>query len=141
IVRSEGRRHLRLRCGHRPERAAAGGQGTGRVTTMSTPQPTFRVVLPSVPGGGPVEVGLRSLLKAALRAFGFRRVKVEELASRPRRRSRRVPPDREEKFMAECVNLLELFGEKYRITWDEAYDAKGKHRATIDVWYAQIPCR
>jgi hypothetical protein len=49
--------------------------------------------------------------------------------------------EREEFLMPECVNLLEMFGDRFRITWDPAYDAKGKHRATIDVWYAQIPCR
>jgi hypothetical protein len=50
---------------------------------VSTPQPTFRLVLRAVPGGGPVEVRLRSLLKVALRAFGFRCVKVEEVPVEP----------------------------------------------------------
>jgi hypothetical protein len=36
-----------------------------------------------------------------------------------------------------CINLLERF----RITWDPAYDAKGRHRHNLDPWMMQIPCR
>jgi hypothetical protein len=43
--------------------------------------------------------------------------------------------------MSTCINLLKAYGESYRITWDPAYDAKGKHRENLDPWYAQIPCR
>ena len=39
----------------------------------------------------------------------------------------------------ECVNLLERFGTEFRITFDEAYDAK--HRHTLDPWTIEIPCR
>lgn len=40
-----------------------------------------------------------------------------------------------------CVNLMERYGDEYKITWDPAYDAKGKHRRNRDPWYMQIPCK
>jgi hypothetical protein len=40
-----------------------------------------------------------------------------------------------------CINLLEKFGKKYRITFDEAYDAWRVHRAKLDPWMMQIPCQ
>jgi hypothetical protein len=43
--------------------------------------------------------------------------------------------------MMECIDLRHLFGADYKISWDEAYDAKGKHRDSLDPWYALIPCR
>ena len=41
----------------------------------------------------------------------------------------------------DCVNLLERFGAKYRISFDEAYSAKGKHRDNLDLWYLELPGR
>lgn len=41
----------------------------------------------------------------------------------------------------ECVNLQSRFGDRHRITFDEAYNAKGKHRDNFDPWYMQISCR
>lgn len=43
--------------------------------------------------------------------------------------------------MSDCINLMERFGKRYRITFDEAYEAKGKHKATLDPWMMLIPCR
>lgn len=40
-----------------------------------------------------------------------------------------------------CVNLRERFGSKYRIAFDEAYDARGKRGDNIDPWYMELPCR
>jgi hypothetical protein len=37
----------------------------------------------------------------------------------------------------ECINLQERFGDRFRITWDPAYDPKGIHAK--DPWYMQIP--
>jgi hypothetical protein len=37
-----------------------------------------------------------------------------------------------------CVNLMELYGNRYRITWDPAYDPKGVH--IKEPWMMQIPC-
>ncbi len=39
------------------------------------------------------------------------------------------------------INLQTMFGNKYRITYDESYDVKGTRRATRDPWMMQIPCR
>src|SRR5262245_14096623 len=38
--------------------------------------------------------------------------------------------------MTTCISLLETFGDKYRITWDEAAG-----NARSDPWMMQIPCR
>src|SRR4051794_23742472 len=38
-----------------------------------------------------------------------------------------------------CIDLRERFGDRFRITYDAAYDAKGRHHR--DPWYALIPCR
>jgi hypothetical protein len=40
-----------------------------------------------------------------------------------------------------CLNLLELFGDKYRITFNCAYTARGVPRDKWDSWMMQIPCR
>jgi hypothetical protein len=42
--------------------------------------------------------------------------------------------------MTTCINLAERFGGRYRITFDPAYDAKGRHRVNRDPWMMQIPC-
>ena len=42
-------------------------------------QPDFRLVLRPRPGGPPPIIRLRRLLKAALRAFGLRCLRVEEI--------------------------------------------------------------
>jgi hypothetical protein len=39
-----------------------------------------------------------------------------------------------------CLNLLRLYGGRYKITYDPAYDAKGVPRRCLDPWYMQIPC-
>jgi hypothetical protein len=36
------------------------------------------------------------------------------------------------------VNLLERFGDRFRVTWDPAYDPK--HVREKDVWMMQLPC-
>src|SRR5262249_15207695 len=41
-------------------------------------------------------------------------------------------------MVIECVNLLERFGDRYRVTWDPAYDPKGVH--VKDPWMMQLPC-
>jgi hypothetical protein len=41
----------------------------------------------------------------------------------------------------DCINLESRVGSRYRITFDEAYNAKGKHRDNLDPWYLQIRCR
>jgi hypothetical protein len=41
----------------------------------------------------------------------------------------------------ECINLLECYGDVYRVAYDAAYDPKGKHRANRDRWYMVLPCR
>ncbi len=38
----------------------------------------------------------------------------------------------------DCINLKGLFGSKYRIAYDQAYDPKGIHNK--DPWMMQIPC-
>ena len=43
-----------------------------------------------------------------------------------------------EKQPPPCVNLLERFGERYRITFDEAADAHGRQRDKIDPYLQQI---
>ena len=40
----------------------------------------------------------------------------------------------------QCVNLMEEFGERYRVTFDPAYDPKNRPREKLDAWYMQIPC-
>jgi len=37
-----------------------------------------------------------------------------------------------------AINLLERFGKRFRITFDEAFDPRGKH--SPDCWAMQIPC-
>jgi len=43
--------------------------------------------------------------------------------------------------MLTCPNLRARFGDRYRITFDPAYDTKGRHRRTVDPWMMQLPCR
>ena len=44
--------------------------------------------------------------------------------------------------MADCIDLLEEFGERYRIAKDGSYYAEyGPTAWTHDPWYLQIPCR
>jgi hypothetical protein len=40
-----------------------------------------------------------------------------------------------------CVNLLDLFGKTYRITFDPAYQHRHVPRAKLDPWAMQIPCQ
>lgn len=40
-----------------------------------------------------------------------------------------------------CINLLDRFGDRYRITFDPAYDAKHRPREKLDPWMMVIPCR
>ncbi len=40
-----------------------------------------------------------------------------------------------------CVNVRDCFGSRYRIGFDPAYDARGKHRANLDPWMMTVPCR
>jgi hypothetical protein len=36
--------------------------------------------------------------------------------------------------MKDCINLMDRFGETFRIFFDEAYDPKHRPRATLDRW-------
>jgi hypothetical protein len=38
-----------------------------------------------------------------------------------------------------CVNLLERFGERLKISWDASYDPKGKRN--LDPWMMLLPCQ
>jgi hypothetical protein len=40
--------------------------------------------------------------------------------------------------MCECVNLMDHFGDKYRISWDEAYNFRNVTRDCLDLWYARL---
>jgi hypothetical protein len=40
-----------------------------------------------------------------------------------------------------CINLLDLFSDRYRITFDLAYSARHVHRAKLDPWMMEIPCQ
>ena len=42
---------------------------------------------------------------------------------------------------ATCVNLLEAFGEDYRVTFDPAYDRRRVPRRCLDPWMMQLVCR
>ena len=40
-----------------------------------------------------------------------------------------------------CINLQQHFGDRFKITWDEAYYAEhGKHGRTQDPWLMVLPC-
>jgi hypothetical protein len=41
----------------------------------------------------------------------------------------------------ECVNLLERYGDRFKITWDPAYDPKGVPKRCLDPWYMQLKGR
>jgi len=40
-----------------------------------------------------------------------------------------------------CINLLEVFGNHYRITFDPAYSARGVPCGKLDCWMMQVPCQ
>jgi hypothetical protein len=42
---------------------------------------------------------------------------------------------------ATCINLLEVFGEDFRVTFDPAYDPPRVPRRCLDPWMQQLPCR
>jgi hypothetical protein len=42
---------------------------------------------------------------------------------------------------ATCSNLLEVFGEDFRVTFDPAYDPRRVPRRCLDPWMMQLPCR
>jgi hypothetical protein len=42
---------------------------------------------------------------------------------------------------ATCVNLLEVFGRDYKVTFDPAYDSRRVPRRCLDPWMQQLPCR
>ena len=42
---------------------------------------------------------------------------------------------------ATCINLLEVFGEDFRVTFDPAYDPRRVPRRCLDPWMMQLPCR
>ena len=42
---------------------------------------------------------------------------------------------------ATCVNLLEVFGRDYKVTFDPAYDSRRVPRRCLDPWMLQLPCR
>jgi hypothetical protein len=37
------------------------------------------------------------------------------------------------------TDLRDRFGSRYKITYDSAYDPKGRPRENLDPWYMQIP--
>lgn len=41
---------------------------------------------------------------------------------------------------APCINLLKLFGDQFKIVFDQAYDARHVPRDKLDPWYMQIAC-
>jgi hypothetical protein len=41
----------------------------------------------------------------------------------------------------DCIDLLECFGDKYRVEYDASYDPKGKHHDNRDPWFMVVPCR
>ncbi|MBN1851263.1 MAG: hypothetical protein JW829_01010 [Pirellulales bacterium] len=41
----------------------------------------------------------------------------------------------------DCVNLLERFGDRYKIAFDECYDPKHRPRESLDPWFMRIPCK
>jgi len=40
----------------------------------------------------------------------------------------------------DCINLLETFGDKYLIAFDEAYNPRHVPRTKLDPWMMTIPC-
>ena len=43
--------------------------------------------------------------------------------------------------MMQCVNLKEMFGDRYRVVYEEAYSAEhGEGGRRIDPWLMTIPC-
>ena len=43
--------------------------------------------------------------------------------------------------MNTCINLKDVFGSKYKITFDESYSPKHKNKDLLDAWYMQLPCK
>jgi hypothetical protein len=43
------------------------------------------------------------------------------------------------KMDPKCVNLREMFGQRFKIGWDPAYDPKGIHEK--DPWMMTLPCQ
>jgi hypothetical protein len=37
--------------------------------------------------------------------------------------------------------LLKQFGDRFKVTFDPAYDARGRRRNSLDPWAVQIPCQ
>jgi hypothetical protein len=42
--------------------------------------------------------------------------------------------------MFECVNLIDRFGDKYKIGWDSCYNPKGRPKEKLAPWYMTVPC-
>jgi hypothetical protein len=40
-----------------------------------------------------------------------------------------------------CINLRERFGTDYRVSFEPAYDARGKHRRNLDPYMMTLSCR
>src|SRR5262249_40917677 len=43
--------------------------------------------------------------------------------------------------MITCLNLRALYGDRYRITFDQAYAPRNVPREKLDPWAMQLPCR
>lgn len=43
--------------------------------------------------------------------------------------------------MSECPNLREIYGKRYKITFDEGYNPRNVPRNNLDPWMMQIPCQ
>lgn len=41
----------------------------------------------------------------------------------------------------DCVNLREMFGKRWRISWDPAYEPRYVAKEDHDPWMMQIPCK
>ena len=41
-----------------------------------------------------------------------------------------------------CINLRDMFGDRFKVTYDKAYHAEhGERGRTIDTWLMVVPCR
>ena len=43
--------------------------------------------------------------------------------------------------MPDCLNLMDHYGAKYKIGWDECYDPKGRPKEKLDPWYMMVLCQ
>ena len=43
--------------------------------------------------------------------------------------------------MSDCMNLREMFGDRLRITFDQAYEPRKVPKDKLDPWMMQIPCK